>query len=171
MKIITGMDILDWEINLLKEIDPKKNLNEEVYKLFPILSEKNFIQRLNPNGENERYTMCYEILIAMATSIIDSELDLARAVIRVIFVNPLFQFGRGDRISKILNEIMAGKKISCIWITERKHGSNAVNMETKVTNKGDHVIFIGEKLFMIIKTWKFSMKNSYKLTLFILKGL
>jgi len=58
--------------------------------------------------------MCYEILIAMATSIIDSELDLARAVIRVIFVNPLFQFGRGDRISKILNEIMAGKKISCI---------------------------------------------------------
>ena len=132
---------------LLKEIEPKKNLNEEVYELFPILGKKNYIQRLNPYGDSERYNMRYEMLLAMATSIIDPELDLARVVTGVIFANPLFQFGRGDRISEILNEIIKGKKIGCICITERKHGSDAVNMETKVTDQGDHLNFTGEKLY------------------------
>jgi alkylation response protein AidB-like acyl-CoA dehydrogenase len=132
---------------LLKEIEPRINLNEEVYELFPILGKKNYIQRLNPFGDSERYNMRYEMLLAMATSIIDPELDLARAVTGVIFANPLFQFGRGDRIPEILNEIIKGKKIGCICITERKHGSDAVNMETKVKDEGDHVIFSGEKLY------------------------
>ena len=132
---------------LLKNIEPKMNLNEEVYSLFPILGQKNYIQRLNPYGEFERYNMRYEMLLAMATSIIDPELDLARVVTGVIFANPLFQFGRGDRISEILNQIMTGKKIGCICITERRHGSDAVNMETKVLDKGDHLIFDGEKLY------------------------
>jgi alkylation response protein AidB-like acyl-CoA dehydrogenase len=91
--------------------------------------------------------MRYEMLLAMATSIIDPELDLARVVTGVIFANPLFQFGTGDRISEILNEIITGKKIGCICITERKRGSDAVNMEMKVKDKGDHVIFTGEKLY------------------------
>ena len=132
---------------LLKEIEPKMNLNEEVYDLFPILGKKNYIQRLNPHGAFERYNMRYEMLLAMATSIIDPELDLARVVTGVIFANPLFQFGKGDRISEILNQIMTGKKIGCICITERKHGSDAVNMETTVIDKGDHLIFNGEKLY------------------------
>ncbi len=132
---------------LLKNIEPNMNLTEEVYNLFPILGQKNYIQRLNPYGEYERYNMRYEMLLAMATSIIDPELDLARVVTGVIFANPLFQFGRGDRISEILNQIMTGKKIGCICITERKHGSDAVNMETKVLDKGDHLIFDGEKLY------------------------
>jgi len=132
---------------LLKEIEPKMNLNEEVYDLFPILGKKNYIQRLNPHGASERYNMRYEMLLAMATSIIDPELDLARVVTGVIFANPLFQFGKGDRISEILNQIMTGRKIGCICITERKHGSDAVNMETTVIDKGDHLIFNGEKLY------------------------
>ncbi len=135
------------ELFLLKNIEPKMNLTEEVYSLFPILGQKNYIQRLNPYGEFERYNMRYEMLLAMATSIIDPELDLARVVTGVIFANPLFQFGKGDRIPEILNQIMTGKKIGCICITERKHGSDAVNMETKVLDKGDHLIFDGEKLY------------------------
>ncbi|KKL28943.1 hypothetical protein LCGC14_2370070, partial [marine sediment metagenome] len=39
---------------LLKNIEPKINLEEEVYDLFPILGEKNYIQRLNPHGDDER---------------------------------------------------------------------------------------------------------------------
>jgi len=52
------------------------------------------------------------MLLAMATSIIDPELDLARVVTGVIFANPLFQFGTGDRISEILHEILTGKKLA-----------------------------------------------------------
>lgn len=135
------------EFFLLKNIEPKMNLNEEVYELFPILGKKNYIQRLNPIGDSKRYNMRYEMLLAMATSIIDPELDLARVVTGVIFANPLFLFGKGDRISEIIHEILTGRKIGCICITERKRGSDAVNMETKVEDKGDHVIFTGEKLY------------------------
>lgn len=135
------------ELFLLKEIEPKINLNEEVYDLFPILGKKNYIQRLNPHGDSEKYNMRYEMLLAMATSIIDPELDLARVVTGVIFANPLFQFGKGDRISEILNQIMTGKKIGCICITERKHGSDAVNMETTIIDRGENIILNGEKLY------------------------
>ncbi|MFX1325116.1 MAG: acyl-CoA dehydrogenase family protein [Promethearchaeota archaeon] len=132
---------------LLREIEPKIDLNEEVYGLFPILGKKYYIQRLNPYGDYKKYNMRYEMLLAMATSIVDPELDLARVVTGVIFANPLFQFGKGDRISEILNQIMKGKKIGCICITERNRGSDAVNMETIIKDKGEYVVISGEKLY------------------------
>ncbi len=135
------------EAFLLKEIEPKINLNNEVYELFPILGKKNYIQRLNSYGGCERCNMRYEMLLAMACSIIDPELDLARVVTGVIFANPLFQFGKSDRISEILNQIVTGKKIGCICITEKYQGSDAVNMKTEVLDKGDYLIVNGEKLY------------------------
>ncbi|MFW9784308.1 MAG: acyl-CoA dehydrogenase family protein [Candidatus Heimdallarchaeota archaeon] len=132
---------------LLRDVEPKINLSEEVYELFPILGKKYYIQRLNPYGDYKKYNMRYEMLLAMATSIVDPELDLARVVTGVIFANPLFQFGKGDRITEILNQIMTGKKIGCICITERNRGSDAVNMETTVNDEGEHVIINGEKLY------------------------
>ena len=117
---------------LLREVEPKIDLNEDVYILFPLLGKGNYIQRLNKHNDSKRYGMRYEMLSAMATSIIDPELDLARVVSGVIFANPLFQFGKGDHISKILDNVMSGEKIGCICITERQHGSDAVNMQTTV---------------------------------------
>ena len=141
--------LLEVEDFLIKEVEPKINLNEEVYGLFPILGKGNYIQRLNKYGDSEHYGMRYEMLLAMATSIIDPELDLARVVSGVIFSNPLFQFGKGEHIEKILDEIMAGKKIGCIGITERQHGSDAVNMKTLIRDHDDqdHVVLNGEKIY------------------------
>jgi hypothetical protein len=93
--------LLEVEDFLIKEVEPNINLNEEVYKLFPILGKGNYIQRLNKYGEIKHYGMRYEMLLAMATSIIDPELDLARVVSGVIFSNPLFQFGKGAYIENI----------------------------------------------------------------------
>ena len=141
--------LLEIEDFLIKEVEPKINLNEDVYELFPILGKGNFIQRLNKYSDSHHYGMRYEMLLAMATSIIDPELDLARVVSGVIFSNPLFQFGKGDYVENILDEIMAGKKIGCICITERQHGSDAVNMQTLIRDKEneDHVVLNGEKIY------------------------
>ncbi len=132
---------------LIKEVEPKINLNNDVYELFPIIAKGNYMQRLNQYGDSERYGMRYEILLAMAISIIDPELDLARVVSGVIFANPLFQFGKNEHQLEILDDVMAGKKIGCICITEKYHGSDAVNMETQIEEKEDHVIVNGEKLY------------------------
>ncbi|HEY0090528.1 MAG TPA: acyl-CoA dehydrogenase family protein [Candidatus Lokiarchaeia archaeon] len=132
---------------LIKKIEPKINLNEEVYDLFPVLGEKNYIQRLNQYGNSEKFGMRFELLLAMATSIVDPELDLARVVSGVIFANPLLQFGKNDHISDIIDEIMSGKKIGCICITERQHGSDAVNLKTRIVDHNDYLIIDGEKVY------------------------
>lgn len=140
--------LVELEDFLLKEIEPKIDLTKDVYELFPILGKKNYIQRLNKYGDIDEYGMRYEILLAMATSIIDPELDLARVVSGVIFSNPLFQFGNNDHILEILDEVMSGKKIGCICITEKKHGSDAVNMKTKIDDYNkDHLVLNGEKVY------------------------
>jgi len=140
--------LIELEDFLLKEIEPKIDLTQDVYELFPILGKKNYIQRLNKYGDIDEYGMRYEILLAMAISIIDPELDLARVVSGVIFSNPLFQFGNNDHILEILDEVMSGKKIGCICITEKKHGSDAVNMKTKIDDYNkDHLVLNGEKVY------------------------
>jgi len=132
---------------LLKKVEPKIDLNEEVYELFPVLGEGNYIQRLNQYGDTDQYGMRYEILLAMAVSIVDPELDLARVVSGVIFANPLFQHGKGEHIDQILQEIMSGRKVGAICITERQHGSDAVNMQTTIEENEDHLILNGEKVY------------------------
>ncbi|MFO8019957.1 MAG: acyl-CoA dehydrogenase [Promethearchaeia archaeon] len=132
---------------LIQEVEPNIDLNKEVYDLFPILGKRNYIQRLNQFAESDRYGMRYEMLLAMATSIIDPELDLARVVSGVIFANPLFQYGENDHVSEILGEVMSGEKVGSLCITERTQGSDAVNMKTKIEDKGDHLILNGEKVY------------------------
>lgn len=132
---------------LIKEVEPKIDLNKDVYELFPILGKGNYIQRLNKFGDIKEYGMRYEILLAMATSIIDPELDLARVVSGVIFTNPLFKFGKGEHIQEILADILSGKKVGCIGITERERGSDAVNMQTLVCHDEQNLIIDGEKVY------------------------
>lgn len=140
--------LVELEDFLLKEVEPKIDLTKDVYELFPILGKKNYIQRLNRYRDTDKYGMRCEILLAMAISIIDPELDLARVVSGVIFSNPLFQFGNNDHILEILDEVMSGKKIGCICITEKKHGSDAVNMKTKIDDYNkDHLVLNGEKVY------------------------
>ncbi|TFG22198.1 MAG: acyl-CoA dehydrogenase [Promethearchaeota archaeon] len=140
--------LVELEDFLLKEVEPKIDLTKDVYELFPILGKKNYIQRLNKYGDLDEYGMRYEILLAMAISIIDPELDLARVVSGVIFSNPLFQYGNNDHILEILDEVMSGKKIGCICITEKKHGSDAVNMKTKIDDYNkDYLVLNGEKVY------------------------
>jgi alkylation response protein AidB-like acyl-CoA dehydrogenase len=139
--------LLELEEFLLKEVEPKINLNNDVYELFPILGKYNYMQRLNPIGDSKHFGMRYEILLAMALSIIDPELDLARVVSGVIFTNPLFQYGKGDHMHEILEEIVSGKKVGCICITERKQGSDAVNMKTIVKENEDYLTIEGEKVY------------------------
>jgi alkylation response protein AidB-like acyl-CoA dehydrogenase len=139
--------LLELEAFLIKEVEPKIDLNNDVYELFPILAKGNYIQRLNQYGDSKHYGMRYEILLAMACSIIDPELDLARVVSGVIFANPLFQFGNNDHLKEIIDHVMSGKKIGCICITERTRGSDAVNLRTKIERSGDDLILNGEKVY------------------------
>lgn len=140
--------LMELEDYLIEEVEPKIDLNNEVYELFPILGKVHLIQRLNPYKHVRRHGMRYEILLAMACSIVDPELDLARVVSGVIFANPLFQFGKdNERMLEIIDEVVTGQKLGCICITERNRGSDAVNMKTEIQDNGDTIIVNGEKVY------------------------
>ncbi len=132
---------------LLKEVQPHIDLNKEVYELFPILGKVNLMQRLNPHNMR-RVGFRYEMILAMCLSIIDPELDLARVVSGIIFSNPLYQYGHDNPlIKKIFEDVISGRNIGCICITEKERGSNAVEMTTTVVDKGEYLLLNGEKIF------------------------
>jgi len=135
---------------MVKQIEPKIDLSNDVYGLFKILGKKNYVQRLNPYGdlaESGKYGMRYELLLAMATSIVDPELDLARVVTGVIFGNPVFKYGENEHVRKILDQVLKGEKIGCICITERERGSDAVHMSSKIEDKGNYLLLNAEKVY------------------------
>ncbi len=132
---------------LIKEVKPKINLKEPVYGLFKHLGKVNLMQRLNPHNMR-RVGFRYEMLLAICLSIIDPELDMARVVSGIIFSNPIFHHGRDkSNLRKVFESVITGEKIGCICITEREHGSDAVNMNTRIEDKGDYLIINGEKIF------------------------
>ncbi len=137
----------DLEAYLIAEVEPKIDYSKEVYELFPILGKANYMQRLNQYKGIKHYGMRYELLLSMAISILDPELDLARVVSGLIFTNPIFQHGKSERLQVILEEVLSGEKIGCICITERERGSDAVHMETIITESTDSISITGEKIF------------------------
>jgi len=132
---------------MLEEIEPRLDYAKDVYELFPILGKGNYMQRLNQYGDAKQFGMRYELLLAMATSIVDPELDLARVVSGLIFTNPIFQHGKGEKMQKILADVLSGEKIGCICITEPKQGSDAVNMKTTARETPEYITITGQKIF------------------------
>jgi alkylation response protein AidB-like acyl-CoA dehydrogenase len=131
-------------------VEPKLDLARDVYYLFPILGKAGYMQRLYPYQDFKPCGMRYELILAMVLSIVDPELDLARVVSGVLAMNPLYSHGKSDREKRALDDLVSGRKIGCICITERERGSDAVNMQTRVTvcndSTGD-VFYDGEKVF------------------------
>ncbi|HMF31612.1 MAG TPA: acyl-CoA dehydrogenase family protein [Candidatus Lokiarchaeia archaeon] len=134
----------------LEELEPSIDITHDVYELFPLLGQHGYMQRLYPYQDFKPDGMRYEMILAQNLSIVDPELDLARVVSGVLAMNPLYSYGATDRERQALEDLMSGQKTGCICITEKERGSDAVNMQTHVTECDDgtgDVFYDGEKVF------------------------
>ncbi len=129
------------------ELAPKIDREKDVYVLFPKLGEHGYIQRMNKYKDFTPYGMKYEVLLGTILSICDPQLDLARLASGILCGNPTYQHGETDEILKVQADLMEGKGVGCIMITEPERGSDAVNMTTICEKVDDGVIFNGEKIF------------------------
>jgi alkylation response protein AidB-like acyl-CoA dehydrogenase len=131
------------------ELHPKIDKNKDVYVLFPELGKRGYMQRINLWRDFEPYGMKAEVLLATHLSCLDSQLELARLASGILCGNPTFQHGETEEIFKVQDELMEGKKIGCIGITERDRGSDAVNLTSTCRKSEDnsHVIYNAEKIF------------------------
>ncbi|CCE03243.1 acyl-CoA dehydrogenase family protein [Bradyrhizobium sp. STM 3809] len=61
---------------------------------------------------------------------------------------PIARAARPEVRAKVLPEILAGRKISALAITEPSGGSDVANLRTKAVRDGDHYVVSGEKTFI-----------------------
>ena len=131
------------------DLRPKIDKSKDVYDLFPALGKEGYMQRINLFRDFEPHGMKAEILLAVHLSCLDAQLELARLASGILCGNPTFQHGHTTEILKVQEELMTGKAIGCIGITEPERGSDAVNMTTKCTKTtdGSSIIYNGAKVF------------------------
>ena len=133
------------------ELHPKIDKSQDVYVLFPELGKHGYMQRINKWRDFTPYGMKKEILMGLHLSILDPQLELARLASGILCGNPTFHYfhhgGESSAIQRVQDELMSGKKVGSIGITEPERGSDAVNMLTKCTKTDDGVIYNGEKVY------------------------
>ncbi|MCD0419397.1 acyl-CoA dehydrogenase family protein [Rubrivivax sp. JA1024] len=61
---------------------------------------------------------------------------------------PIARAGSAELKARVLPEILAGKKISALAITEPSGGSDVANLRTRAVRDGDHYVVNGEKTFI-----------------------
>ena len=61
---------------------------------------------------------------------------------------PIARAARPEVKARVLPQVLSGKKISALAITEPSGGSDVANLRTKARRDGDHYIVNGEKTFI-----------------------
>ncbi|MFM7358037.1 MAG: acyl-CoA dehydrogenase family protein [Sediminibacterium sp.] len=61
---------------------------------------------------------------------------------------PIYAYGNEAQRKKYLPKLASGDWLGCFGLTEPDHGSNPSGMTTRFTDKGDHVILNGAKLWI-----------------------
>jgi alkylation response protein AidB-like acyl-CoA dehydrogenase len=133
------------------KLKPKIDKSKDVYGLLPELGDHGYVQRINPWRDFKPYGMKKEVLLGTHMSILDPQLELARVASGILAGNPTFHYyehgGTYDTPRRVQEELLSGRKIGCIGITEPERGSDAVNMTTTCTKTDDGVIYNGEKVY------------------------
>jgi acyl-CoA dehydrogenase len=67
---------------------------------------------------------------------------------RMISLDPIQKLANEEIRQRVLPDIIAGRKASCLGITEPSGGSDVANMQTKAHRDGDHYVLNGSKTFI-----------------------
>jgi alkylation response protein AidB-like acyl-CoA dehydrogenase len=134
--------------------EKKNNIthNEDFYEWIPEIGKANLITRgyhFKDLGLNfEPYGMTAEFIRTLATDFFDPQMTMGMGA-TVLAVNPILLHHEDveERLNA-LKELVTGKKIGCICITEPERGSDAVHMLTTCDEQEDgSYILNGGKIF------------------------
>ncbi|MEJ2249132.1 MAG: acyl-CoA dehydrogenase [Candidatus Lokiarchaeota archaeon] len=132
----------------------KNNIDhtEDFYEWIPDIGKEGFVTRVNkfedlglnfePNG------MTAEFMRTLATDFFDPQMTMGMGA-TVLAINPLILHHKDEEVRlRALEEMVTGKKVGCICITEPERGSDAVHMETTCEKQEDGSFIInGQKIF------------------------
>ncbi len=66
----------------------------------------------------------------------------------ILAVNNIEANASAEQKAKYLPKLITGEHIGCMGMSEPEHGSDAVGLQTRATNKGDHYIVNGTKMWI-----------------------
>jgi glutaryl-CoA dehydrogenase len=78
----------------------------------------------------------------------DSGIRSAASVQSSLVMYPIYRFGSEDQRRKYLPGLATGKLIGAFGLTEPDHGSDPGSMVTRITERGDHYILNGAKMWI-----------------------
>lgn len=78
----------------------------------------------------------------------DSAIRSAASVQSSLVMFPINEFGSEDQKRKYLPKLASGEMIGAFGLTEPNHGSDPGSMETRIEDKGDHVLLNGAKMWI-----------------------
>ncbi|MFN8369159.1 MAG: acyl-CoA dehydrogenase family protein [Bacteriovoracaceae bacterium] len=92
----------------------------------------------------------------------------------ILCVNNINNNGSSEQKAKYLPDLISGKKVGCMGMSEPEFGSDAVGIQTKAENKGDHYEINGTKMWItnapyadVAYVYTRTGKNKKDLTTFI----
>ncbi|MFZ5609141.1 MAG: acyl-CoA dehydrogenase family protein [Pseudomonadota bacterium] len=72
----------------------------------------------------------------------------ASLMVHSIGLPPLLALGSQEMKARVAPEVIKGRKIICLAITEPSGGSDVANLQTKAIRQGDHYVVNGAKMFI-----------------------
>ena len=120
-----------------------------VYDWMPWAGKHGLINRTNeyPHRDDLKIGMKAEIMRQWTMDMFNPQFSLAAGA-SVLAINPIAHHYNGrDGLKRDLIDLLDGKKIGCICITEPTRGSDAVNMTVKAEKSGDDILINGIKCY------------------------
>ncbi len=78
----------------------------------------------------------------------DSGMRSTASVQGSLVMYPIYKFGTEEQRTKYLPKLASGEYLGCFGLTEPDHGSNPGGMVTNFTDKGDHYLLNGAKMWI-----------------------
>ncbi|MCP4131259.1 MAG: hypothetical protein GY754_09785 [bacterium] len=159
LNLLTALD--DEEKKFLDEVQKfcidfdKKNsvdFSEDPYDFVPAFGEAGYLNRMNNYKEidvdyGDKWGLRYEFGRTLASQMFHPSLDFIMTA-SMLCINPL-KHHHQDRETCLtpLKELITGKAIGCICITEPKRGSDATHLDTVAKRTNDGIVISGEKCY------------------------
>jgi alkylation response protein AidB-like acyl-CoA dehydrogenase len=123
--------------------------NANIYDWMPWAGKHGLINRTNeyPHRDDLKIGMKAEILRQWTMDIFNPQFSLAAGA-SVLAINPIAAHHKErSGLKQDLVDLLDGKKIGCICITEPTRGSDAVNMIVKAEKSGEDILINGIKCY------------------------
>ncbi|MHA1268433.1 MAG: acyl-CoA dehydrogenase family protein [Candidatus Helarchaeota archaeon] len=129
------------------------SIDEDIYQYMPIFGEKGYISRGHKFDEidmnyGDNWGLVYDMLRCLAVDFFDPQFNMSIGA-TTLCINPVAEHHDGvDVRLKALKELVTGKSIGCILITEPERGSDATHMLTTcVDNEDGSFSITGTKIY------------------------